>query len=123
MLYVGLVGSFTFILIQLVLLVDFAHSWNESWLVKAEESGSSLWYILLGIATFVMYGLSIAGVVLFYIYYTQSDNSSCAINKFFISFNLIVCVLTSIMAIHPKVQEHQPRSGRSMEDALSLFKL
>lgn len=30
---IGMIGGFLFILVQLLLLVDFAHSWNESWLV------------------------------------------------------------------------------------------
>lgn len=40
----GVVGSFLFILIQLVLLVDFSHSWNQQWLGKAEECDSRAWY-------------------------------------------------------------------------------
>lgn len=42
--YFGAVGSFLFILIQLVLLIDFAHSWNQRWLGKAEECDSRAWY-------------------------------------------------------------------------------
>lgn len=32
--WVGLIGGLVFILVQLVLLVDFAHSWSDSWLGK-----------------------------------------------------------------------------------------
>ena len=41
---VGCAGAFFFILIQLVLLVDFAHSWNESWVEKMEAGNSRGWY-------------------------------------------------------------------------------
>lgn len=41
--YFGMVGSFFFITIQLILLVDFAHSWNQSWVDKAENGNSKFW--------------------------------------------------------------------------------
>lgn len=41
---VGGFGAFCFILIQLVLLVDFAHSWNESWVDKMEKENAKAWY-------------------------------------------------------------------------------
>lgn len=42
---VGSAGAFFFVLIQLVLLVDFAHSLNESWVEKMETGNASIWYI------------------------------------------------------------------------------
>lgn len=42
--YFGAVGSFIFILMQLILLVDFAHTWNQSWVEKAENGNSKCWY-------------------------------------------------------------------------------
>ena len=29
--YIGFIGACLFILIQLILLIDFAHKWNETW--------------------------------------------------------------------------------------------
>nr|CAG4643250.1 EOG090X07ET [Ilyocryptus agilis] len=117
----GLIGGFLFILIQLVLLVDFAHRWAESWVEKYEETNSKGWYCALLFSTFLSYGLCIAAVVLFFVYYTTSDD--CALNKFFISFNLILCFAVSAISIMPKVQEHQPRSGLLQASVVSLYTL
>lgn len=42
---IGMIGAFLFIIIQLILLVDFAHSWNENWIRRHEESDSKIWFI------------------------------------------------------------------------------
>ena len=42
---VGMIGGFLFILIQLVLIVDFAHGWAESWVEKYEETESKAYYV------------------------------------------------------------------------------
>jgi hypothetical protein len=39
----GMIGGFFFIIIQLVLVVDFAHRWAESWVEKYEETSSKTW--------------------------------------------------------------------------------
>ena len=41
---IGMIGGFLFILIQLVLIIDFAHSWNEKWVGNFEESQNKAWY-------------------------------------------------------------------------------
>ena len=42
-------------------------------------------------------------------------------NKFFISFNFILCIVLSVVAILPKVQEYQPRSGLLQSSVVSLY--
>ena len=53
--------------------------------------------------------------------YLQSEG--CALNKFFISFNMILCIVVSIVAVLPKVQEYQPRSGLLQSSVVSLYTL
>ncbi|XP_052440592.1 serine incorporator 1-like [Carassius gibelio] len=117
--YFGVVGSFIFILIQLILLVDFAHTWNQRWVENAEDGNSKCWYAALLSFTLVHYICAFAAVVLFYIFYTQPDD--CAEHKAFISLNLILCVLVSVVSILPKVQEAQPSSGLLQASLISLY--
>ncbi|XP_007530938.1 serine incorporator 3 [Erinaceus europaeus] len=116
---IGMGGAFLFILIQLVLLVDCAHSWNESWVNNMEEGNPRCWYAALLSATSLLYTLSIVFVGLLYAYYTKSDG--CTENKFFISFNLILCVVVSVISVLPKVQEHQPRSGLLQSSVITCY--
>nr|CAG4644009.1 EOG090X07ET [Lepidurus arcticus] len=119
--YFGMIGGFLFILIQLVLLIDFAHSWAEDWVGKYEETESKGWYCALIFFTLLQYALCITAVVLFFIFY--ANNESCGLHKFFISFNLILCIIVSVVSILPKIQEHQPRSGLLQSSVISLYTL
>ncbi|XP_061545139.1 serine incorporator 1 [Phycodurus eques] len=116
---VGSAGSFFFIVIQLVLLVDFAHSWNESWLDKMENGNSRGWYAALVAVTIFNYILSFIAVVLFFLFYTKPDD--CFINKFFISFNTLFCFGASVISVLRKVQESQPRSGLLQSSIITLY--
>ena len=42
--YFGMIGGFFFILIQLILIVDFAHSWAENWISAYEETENKSYY-------------------------------------------------------------------------------
>lgn len=68
--WIGLLGGFLFILIQLILIVDFSHGLAESWIATYEENNSkSCFYGLLAF-TFFCYGLSIVGIIFMYSIYT-----------------------------------------------------
>lgn len=56
-----------------------------------------------------------------YLFDLYLQESTCALNKFFISFNLILCVITSIVSVLPTVQEHQPRSGLLQSSVVTLY--
>ena len=117
--YVSLIGATIFILLGLVLLVDFAHSWSETCLENWEASPSSnLWqWILIG-STGGMYLATIALTGVLYAFFTASG---CTLNKFFISFNLALCVLITILCIHPTVQEYNPRSGLAQSSMVAAY--
>lgn len=60
------------------------------------------YFLALLSITSLFYILSIIFAGLLYKYYTKPDG--CTENKFFISFNLILCVVISVLSIHPKIQ-------------------
>ncbi|XP_065359698.1 serine incorporator 1 isoform X2 [Calliphora vicina] len=117
MMWVGLIGGLAFILVQLIIIVDFAHTIAENWIDNAENNRG--YYYALVIVTLISYCLSLAGISLLYIYFTQS--SECGLNKFFISINLILCVLVSIVSVLPAVQERLPQSGLLQSSLVTLY--
>lgn len=82
--------SLDLIKIQLILVVDFAHSWAENWVEKLEETESKWYYCGLIFFTVLNYIISITAIVLLFVYYT---NGNCGWQKFFISSNLILCFI------------------------------
>ncbi|KAG7092273.1 hypothetical protein E1B28_008635 [Marasmius oreades] len=116
--YITLIGATVFILLGLVLLVDFAHSWSETCLENWENSNSSLWqWILIG-STAAMYIFTIVLTGLLYGFFA---GSGCTLNKFFISFNLILCIIITIMCVHPLVQEYNPKSGLAQSGMVAAY--
>jgi hypothetical protein len=118
--YITPIGATFFILLGLVLLVDFAHSWSETCLENWENSsdGSNLWqWILIG-STALMY---IATITLTGVLYGFFAGSGCTLNRFFISFNLALCVIITVMSVHPVVQEHNPRSGLAQSGMVAAY--
>lgn len=78
----ALVFSALFILIQSMILVDFAHSTAETWVANAEETGFMLWNMLLVGTAFVFYAAVIVGSALLYNYYAKVEG--CGLNSMYI---------------------------------------
>jgi len=116
--YIAVFGSGVFILIGLVLLVDFVHTWSETCIDKWEQDDSQLWkYILVG-STLAEYGGVIALTTVDYIFF---GTSGCGLNQFFITFNIILCVLATFLSVLPAVQEANPRSGLAQSGMVGIY--
>lgn len=117
--YVALIGATLFIILGLVLLVDFAHSWSETCLENWENSSNpKLWqWILLG-STFGMYAVTIALTGVLYGFFAGSE---CTLNRFFITFNLILVIIITILCVHPAIQESNPRSGLAQSSMVAVY--
>jgi len=119
--YFGMIGGFMFIIIQLVLIIDFAHSWAETWGEYHKQSNDASWFYALLAVTGVFYVLTLVTVIVSYSYYTGSVVGQCKLHEFFITFNMLLCVVLTVTSVLPKVQEHLPSSGLLQSSFVSLY--
>ncbi|RZF32042.1 hypothetical protein LSTR_LSTR005946 [Laodelphax striatellus] len=86
---------------------------------RDHRAGLQNGYAALMIATLTNYALALTGIVLLYVFFTQS--SDCTLNKVFITVNLVGAIVASAISILPNVQEMQPRSGLLQSSVVSLY--
>ncbi|CAG8516521.1 16336_t:CDS:2 [Cetraspora pellucida] len=116
--YISLIGASLFIIVGLILLVDFAHTWSEACIERFEESEDNKWkYILVG-STISMFCFTIVLTGIMYGYFA---GNGCQLNQFFITFNLILCIIGTVACIHPTVQYANPRSGLSQASIVVIY--
>ncbi|KAK2821689.1 hypothetical protein Q7C36_021032 [Tachysurus vachellii] len=116
---VGALGAFFFILIQLILLMDFVHSLSESWHDKKENQNPKLWGCALISVTLVNYSVSVLGITLLFIFYARP--MECSLSRFFISFNLILCIIASVISVQNIVRKRLPASGLMQSSFITLY--
>nr|ABR17762.1 unknown [Picea sitchensis]ABR17907.1 unknown [Picea sitchensis] len=91
-------GSGLFLLIQVVLLLDFTHTWNNAWVSKDEQ----FWYIALLVVSLVCYIGTFAFSGLLFHWFNPSGYD-CNLNTFFIVVTLSLAFVFAVVALHPKV--------------------
>jgi len=119
--YFGMIGGFMFIIIQLILIIDFAHSWAESWQDNHYNTSDQQWFYALLSVTGIFYVMAAVGIILSYSYYTGDVMGQCKLHEFFITFNTILCVILSATSVLPVIQEHQPNSGLLQSSFVSVY--
>ncbi|KAJ1911221.1 Membrane protein tms1 [Mycoemilia scoparia] len=121
--YIAMAGAGIFLIIQLVLLVDFAHNFAESCIESWEENGgedsnNDTWRWVLLITTGGSYVGFIAITVVGYVFFAQPG---CNLNQFFITLNLLLCLGVSTLAIHPRIQEANIKSGLAQAGMVTIY--
>uniref|UniRef100_G1SEV8 Serine incorporator 4 n=1 Tax=Oryctolagus cuniculus TaxID=9986 RepID=G1SEV8_RABIT len=95
--YIGICGGFTFILLQLVLITAFAHSWNKNWQAGAAQHCS--WFLAVLLTTLGFYSMAGVGAVFLFHHYTHP--AGCLLNKMLLSLHLCFCGLLTFLSIAP----------------------
>ena len=57
------------------------------------------------ICSFGLYALTIAITVCCFVFYTHAEHETCGLSKFYVAFNLVLCILVTALSVHPRVQE------------------
>ncbi|CAE5966316.1 unnamed protein product [Arabidopsis arenosa] len=91
-------GAGAFLLVQVVLLLDATHNWNDSWVEKDEKK----WYIALLVISIVCYIATYAFSGILFIWFNPSGQD-CGLNVFFIVVPMILAFVFAIIALHPAV--------------------
>ncbi|XP_068334728.1 uncharacterized protein [Pyrus communis] len=91
-------GSGFFLLVQVVLLLDFVHGWNDKWVGYDEK----FWYVALFVVSLVCYLATFVFSGLLFHWFTPSGQD-CGLNTFFIVMTLMCVFGFLIVALHPSV--------------------
>ncbi|EDO16690.1 hypothetical protein Kpol_1052p38 [Vanderwaltozyma polyspora DSM 70294] len=118
--WVSVPAGSIFILVGLILLVDFAHQWAETCIyhVEMEDENSMFWQKFLVAGTALMYTASLAMTVVMYILFCHQD---CNMNQSAVTINLLLALLATGVSIHPKIQEINPKSGLAQASMVSVY--
>ncbi|CAJ1962377.1 unnamed protein product [Sphenostylis stenocarpa] len=96
--FIAKFGAGLFLLIQVIILLDFTHSWNDAWVEKDEQK----WYIALLAVSVGCYiaAFTVSGIL--FIWFNPSGYD-CSINIFFLVMTMILAFVFAIIALHPQV--------------------
>lgn len=108
-----------FILIQAAFLVDLACSWGASWALKYEEEENNSYRTGLFFFTILFFLVAVVLTILQFVFFTQKDG--CAANAGFITVNLLLYILWTVVSVTPRIQEASPESGIFQSALLAAY--
>lgn len=91
-------GAGLFLLVQVIILLDATHTWNDTLVAKDERK----WYIALLVISIVCYlgAYTLSGIL--FIWFNPSGHD-CGLNVFFLVMTMILAFAFAVIALHPKV--------------------
>jgi len=100
--WLALAFGVVFILVQIILYIEWVYQWNEDWIAKdGADNISGPYHIAIMIISLVCFGGSVVLTAFMFKWFgTDSSNSgqSCGLYLFFISWNLILFVFLTILS-------------------------
>lgn len=120
--YACLIGGFIFMLYQIIIVIDFGHSWSVSWAERLETNNSKLWYLTMVLATLLMCMITLAAIATFYVLFAGTHAlTKCKANTFYITFIVIQCFLAAVISVIPTVQQELAGAGLLQSSVVILY--
>lgn len=117
---VSKVVSPLFLAIQTLIIIDITQEWNDAWVEEGYEDQRYLYALLVG--TIGNYIGSIVLIVLSYVWFAPSANSiDCSFNISLITLGLMMCVVLSLITLHPRVKEVNPGASVFVSSSMVLY--
>ncbi|XP_011010290.1 PREDICTED: probable serine incorporator [Populus euphratica] len=91
-------GAGLFLLVQVIILLDFTHTWNDAWVEKDEQK----WYIALLSVSVGCYLAAFTFSGILFMWFNPSGHD-CGLNVFFIVMTMILAFAFAVIALHPAV--------------------
>ena len=90
------IAAFFFLLLQQIILLDFAYTWNEKWVAKSEENpeNGKLYLIGLLVVAILLFAIAISGIGIMFHFF-----SDCTNNKVIISLTLVFGFLATVFQL------------------------
>lgn len=101
--HIARVVSAFFLLLQLLILIDFGYNWNESW--TSEERSPAWRKAVLGISILI-YLASFTFFILDIFFFTKApDGAGCHTEKTFIALTFVFTFLTTVLSISSYIEK------------------
>ncbi|KAL9410503.1 hypothetical protein AB3S75_044296 [Citrus x aurantiifolia] len=91
-------GAGLFLLVQVIILLDGVHTWNDAWVAKDEQK----WYVALLAISVGCYLAAFTFSGILFIWFNPSGHD-CGLNVFFIVMTMILAFIFAVIALNPSV--------------------
>ncbi|CAG5130492.1 unnamed protein product, partial [Candidula unifasciata] len=116
--YVGMTGGVLFILLQLILLVDFTHSWNARWNGRKRGQRNKCGFVGTVVVAALLFAVTILGMVFLFFYYGWQG---CTTNHIFLSVNIGLCALLTFLTLLPCTMKRNPNAGLLQASVICVY--
>ncbi|BFY97080.1 hypothetical protein BsWGS_00120 [Bradybaena similaris] len=116
--YVGMGGGLLFILLQLILLVDFTHSWNAKWNGRKRGQRNKCGFVGTVLVAMLLFAITILGLVFLFFHY---GHQGCTTNHIFLSINTVLCALLTFLTLLPCTGKRNPNAGLLQASVICVY--
>eukprot|EP00208_Stichococcus_sp_RCC1054_P000766 CAMPEP_0206135158 /NCGR_PEP_ID=MMETSP1473-20131121/507_1 /ASSEMBLY_ACC=CAM_ASM_001109 /TAXON_ID=1461547 /ORGANISM="Stichococcus sp, Strain RCC1054" /LENGTH=443 /DNA_ID=CAMNT_0053526911 /DNA_START=290 /DNA_END=1621 /DNA_ORIENTATION=- len=95
--YLARFGSGIFLIVQMVILLDFAQTWNDAWVAMEDER-----YLYALLVATVGCAVGIVAMVAVLFYWFNPDGPDCSFNVSAICVTILLAVVLPAASMHPK---------------------